>query len=98
MVHRRTSKPFKAKAKTILRLVDLEQSKTVVLHSLGAASSQVSYGQCHRRVHRLVPWNRLPLYSLHCPTLGLFNYVTGSRLNGHHPTPQNLYSLGMSRQ
>src|SRR5690349_7548855 len=30
----------KAKAKTILRLPDLEQSKTAVLHSLGAASSQ----------------------------------------------------------
>jgi len=31
-------------AKTILRLPDLEQSKTAVLHSLAAASSQESYG------------------------------------------------------
>jgi site-specific recombinase XerD len=43
MVHRNTAKHPKAKAKTILRLPDLEQSKTTVLHSLGAASSQESY-------------------------------------------------------
>jgi hypothetical protein len=30
--------------KTMLRLADLEQSKNAVLHSLGAASSQESYG------------------------------------------------------
>ena len=42
MAHRKTSKRFKAK--TILRLADLEQSKNAVLHSLGAASSQESYG------------------------------------------------------
>jgi integrase len=34
----------RSKAKTILRLADLEQSKNGVLHSLGAASSQESYG------------------------------------------------------
>ena len=43
MVHRRTSRRSKAKAKTILRLPDLEQSKSAVLHSLAAASSQESY-------------------------------------------------------
>jgi site-specific recombinase XerD len=43
MVRRNTSKRSKAKAKTILRLPDLEQSKTAVLHSLGASSSQESY-------------------------------------------------------
>jgi site-specific recombinase XerC len=43
MVHRNAAKQSKAKAKTILRLPDLEQSKTAVLHSLGAASSQESY-------------------------------------------------------
>jgi hypothetical protein len=43
MVHRDTTKRPKTKAKTILRLPDLEQSKTAVLHSLGAASSQESY-------------------------------------------------------
>jgi len=35
MVHRNTAKHSKVKAKTILRLPDLEQSKTAVLHSLG---------------------------------------------------------------
>src|SRR5262252_8045004 len=43
MVHRNTAKHSKAKAKTILRLLDLEQSKTAVLHSLSAPSSQESY-------------------------------------------------------
>src|SRR5437763_11247805 len=42
MAHRKTSK--RSKAKTNLRLADLEQSKNAVLHSLGAASSQESYG------------------------------------------------------
>jgi site-specific recombinase XerD len=42
MAHRKKSKP--SKAKTILRLPDLEQSKNAVLHSLAAASSQESYG------------------------------------------------------
>ena len=43
MVPRNTSKRSKAKVKTILRLPDLEQSKSAVLHSLGPASSQESY-------------------------------------------------------
>jgi hypothetical protein len=42
MAHRKTSK--RSKARTMLRLADLEQSKNEVLHSLGAASSQESYG------------------------------------------------------
>jgi site-specific recombinase XerC len=42
MAHRKTSKG--SKARTMLRLADLEQSKNAVLHSLGAASSQESYG------------------------------------------------------
>src|SRR2546428_3522402 len=41
MARRKTSKH--SKAKTILRLADLEQSKNAVLHSLGAASSRESY-------------------------------------------------------
>jgi hypothetical protein len=41
MAHRKTLKC--SKAKTMLRLADLEQSKNAVLHSLGAASSQESY-------------------------------------------------------
>jgi hypothetical protein len=43
MVHRNTAKHSKAKPKTILRLPDLEQSKTAVLHSLGAVTLQESY-------------------------------------------------------
>jgi site-specific recombinase XerD len=42
MAHRKTSK--RSKAKTMLRLADLEQSKNAVLHSLGAANSRESYG------------------------------------------------------
>jgi site-specific recombinase XerD len=42
MARRKTSK--RSKAKTILQLPDLEQSKNAVLHSLAAASSQESYG------------------------------------------------------
>ena len=42
MAHRKT--PKRSKARTMLRLADLEQSKNAVLHSLGAASSQQSYG------------------------------------------------------
>jgi site-specific recombinase XerD len=42
MAHRKTSK--RSKARSMLRLADLEQSKNAVLHSLGAASSQESYG------------------------------------------------------
>jgi site-specific recombinase XerD len=42
MARRKTSKRFKAK--TILRLPDLEQSKVAVLHSLASSSSQESYG------------------------------------------------------
>src|SRR5258708_4617904 len=43
MVLRNRAGRSKTKAKTILRLPDLEQSKSAVLHSLGAASSQESY-------------------------------------------------------
>ena len=42
MAHRKSSK--RSKAKTTLRLPDLEQSKFAVLHSLASASSQESYG------------------------------------------------------
>jgi hypothetical protein len=42
MAHRKTSK--RSKARIMLRLADLEQSKNAVLHSLGAESSQESYG------------------------------------------------------
>ena len=42
MAHRNRSKP--SKARSMLRLADLEQSKNAVLHSPGEASSQESYG------------------------------------------------------
>src|SRR6202162_6096349 len=42
MAHRKTSK--RSKARTMLRLADLEQSKNAVVHSLAAVSSQESYG------------------------------------------------------
>jgi site-specific recombinase XerD len=42
MAHRKKSKH--SRAKTILRLPDLEQARNSVLHSLAAVSSQASYG------------------------------------------------------
>jgi site-specific recombinase XerC len=42
MARQKTSK--RSKAKTILRLPDLEQSKNAVVHALGTPSSQESYG------------------------------------------------------
>src|SRR5438445_10588725 len=43
MGHRKKSSK-RLRAKTILRLPDLEQSKNAVLNSLAAPSSQISYG------------------------------------------------------
>src|SRR5437016_3503015 len=51
MAHRKTSK--RSKAKAMLRLADLEQSKNAVLHSLGAASSQESYGHA---IYEFIWW------------------------------------------
>ena len=53
MARRKTSKRFKAK--TILRLPDLEQSKVAVLHSLASASSQESYGHA---IDEFIGWYR----------------------------------------
>src|SRR5690348_4975268 len=53
MAQRKKSKP--SKAKTILRLPDLEQSKNAVLHSLAAASSQESYGHA---IDEFIEWVR----------------------------------------
>jgi hypothetical protein len=52
MADRQTLK--RSKVKTILRLADLEQSKNAVLHSLGAASSQESYGHA---IEEFVGWH-----------------------------------------
>ena len=51
MAPRKTSK--RSKAKTILCLPDLEQSKNAVLHSLAAASSQESYGHA---IEEFIGW------------------------------------------
>src|SRR5450432_1261171 len=51
MAHRKSSK--RSKARTMLRLADLEQSKNAVLHSLGAVSSQESY--CHA-IDEFIGW------------------------------------------
>jgi hypothetical protein len=52
MDHRKTSK--RSQAKTMLRPADLEQSKNAVLHSLGAASSQESYGHA---IDEFIGWS-----------------------------------------
>src|SRR5947209_19942201 len=51
MAHRKTAK--RSKARSMLRLADLEQSKKAVLHSLGAASSQESYGHA---INEFIGW------------------------------------------
>lgn len=65
MARRKKSK--RSKAKTILRLPDLEQSKYAVLHSLGAASSQESYGHAiDEFIAGTVPKFRLNRRPEHC--------------------------------
>ena len=51
MAHRKATN--RRKAKTILRLPDLEQSKTAVLNSLADASSRESYGH---RIDEFIGW------------------------------------------
>lgn len=51
MANRKVSK--RPKAKAMLRLPDLEQSKNAVLHSLAAASSQESYGHA---INEFIAW------------------------------------------
>src|SRR5450432_4877352 len=51
VAHRKLSK--RSKARTMRRLADLEQSKNAVLHSLGAASSQESYGHA---IEEFITW------------------------------------------
>jgi hypothetical protein len=68
MAHRKTSN--RSKAKTVLRLPDLEQSKNAVLHSLAAASSQESYGHA---IDEFIAWYcsepRLAFNPNRCPSL-----------------------------
>src|SRR5258708_22685787 len=51
MARRKTAK--RSKPKTMLRLPDWEQSKNAVLNSLGAPSSQVSYGHA---IDEFIAW------------------------------------------
>src|ERR1700722_4395396 len=52
MAHRKTSK--RSKAKAMLLLTDLEQSKNAVLRTLGAASSQES---CGHAIEEFIGWD-----------------------------------------
>jgi len=47
------SKPKRA-PKTVLKLPDLEQSKSAVMNSLTSASSKRSYDYANSQIHRLV--------------------------------------------
>jgi hypothetical protein len=51
MAHRKTSE--RSRAKTVLGLPDLKQSKNAALHSLAAASSQESYGHA---IDEFISW------------------------------------------
>ena len=73
MVPRKTSK--RSKAKTILRLADLEQSRNAVLHSLGAASSQESHGHA---IDEFIGWYAPSLVS---HSTELLYFATGSFSN-----------------
>jgi hypothetical protein len=50
---RRQKKAKRSKAKSVLRLPDLEQSKNAVLNSLAAATSQESYGHA---INEFIGW------------------------------------------
>ena len=89
MAHRKTSK--RSKARTMLRLADLEQSKNAVLHSLGAASSQESYGHA---IDEFIGW--------YCsePRLSFkpncLSFATGSfsnRKTSRHPRSMSAWPL-----
>jgi len=101
MAHRKTSK--RSKAKAMLRLADLEQSKNAVLHSLGAASSQESYGHA---IDEFMGWYcsepRLHLTELSSfATCPLFCHLAGGEqiqfLLGHASRKSRLGLLPPSR-
>jgi len=74
MARRKSSR--RSKAKTILRLPDLEQSKNAVLHSLAATSSQESYGHA---IDEFIGW-RHDCVDLQDVLLGGGSGVGGFRL------------------
>jgi len=76
MAHRKISK--RSKARTMLRLADLEQSKNAVLHSLGAASSQESYGHA---IDEFIGW--------YCSEPRLAKSQCRSNTQTPSPLPQN---------
>jgi hypothetical protein len=67
----RRKRTTRAKAKTILPLPDLEQSKNAVLNSLAAATSQESYGYA---IDEFTSWycsEPLGLQLYRCPSLSI---------------------------
>ena len=70
MGHRKKSNK-RLKAKTILRLPDLEQSKNAVLNSLAAASSQESYGHAIDEFIGRYCSEPLGLQLYRCPSLSI---------------------------
>jgi hypothetical protein len=63
-----------SRAKTILRLPDLERSRNAVLNSLAAGSSQKSYTHAIDEIHRLVLFRAaLGLQSQCCPSLSILS-------------------------
>jgi len=51
---RQRTKPKRRSSKSILRLPDLDHSKSSVLQSLGSTASKRTLWICHRRLHQLV--------------------------------------------
>jgi hypothetical protein len=83
MAHRKTSK--RSKAKTILRLADLEQSKNAVLHSLGAPvrKNHTVMARNIFRVARLLPEFDHFLIAFRCE---LVSYVATGRSTRKYTT------------
>jgi hypothetical protein len=73
---RRQKAAKRPKPKTVLRLPDLEQSKTAVLNSFPAPSSQVSYG--HAIDDEFIGWNcsepSIGGQPNTCPTVSVFSW------------------------
>src|SRR6202142_917403 len=77
MAHRKTTKH--SKARSMLRLADLEQSKNAVLHSLGAASSQESYGHA---IDEFIGWY-CSEPRLHWLDARRSSFLPGARISSH---------------
>jgi len=80
----------RSRAKTILRLPDLEQSKNAVLNSLPAASSQESYGHA---IDEFIGWYCSEPRLAFNRTVALLSFVTDffSNKRTSHPR-QSMYA------